>query len=263
MRAKSSTVLALIIALGSITTAYSQTLIHGRVVDTDSNAVSFATVRLPGLSATTQANQQGYFEFRMSSKAVKEYYLKSGVDLYVAVEKDGMVMLEPPDQKIRLPHNFDIQPQFRLVMVKKGSLLLARSEHILEFILRQKIQATIESKEDEFARRDVLADEAARLGLSKETLLTAVADYKDRLRASSDLNLRGLAALDDVNETKEFKIRQQRLAEAKKNFREAIEKDERDVLGGESAKVRLPKEYYNFGLVFLKKLDLTVPKFIL
>ncbi|MGH7455959.1 MAG: tetratricopeptide repeat protein, partial [bacterium] len=249
MKAKFSPVLVFIITLGSITAAFSQTLILGRVVDADSNAVPFTTVRLPGLSAT-QANQQGYFEFRLTPKAAKEFYLRSGVDLYIAVEKEGMVMLEPPDQKIRLPHNPDIQPQFRIVMVKKGSPLLARNERMLEYILRQKIQAAIEAKEQELTRRDVLAEEAQRLGLAKETLLAAVAEYKDRLRTSTDLNLRGLAALDDANEAKEFKNKQQKLAEAKNNFREAIAKDERDVRKGHEAETRLPNAYYNLGLTF-------------
>ncbi len=252
MKVKFSPILALIIAHGSITVAFSQTLIRGRVVDADSNAVPFATVRLPGLSAT-QANQRGYFEFRMTSKAAKEFYLKSGVDLYITVEKEGMVMLEPPDQKIRLPHNPDIQPQFRLVMVKKGSPLLARSERMLEYILREKIHAAVEAKEQELARRDVLAEEAQRLGLSKETLLKAVIQYKDRLRTSTDLNLRGLAALDDANEATEFKIKQQKLAEARDNFREAIQEDERDMRKGREAEARLPGAYYNLGFTFFNE----------
>lgn len=214
LRFQSSSVLLcikiLLFVLASQSVAFSQTKILGRVVDADSQAVAFASLRLPGLAAV-QTNTEGFFEFRLNKAAAQAFYLKAGVDINIEVERAGLVMLDPADQKIRLPHNPETQPHFRIVMVKKGSPLLARSEKVLEFILRQKIQAAIEDKEKELARRDVLAEQAQRLGLSKETLLSAVAEYKDRLRTSTDLNLRGLTALDDANEATELRLKQQKL----------------------------------------------------
>jgi tetratricopeptide (TPR) repeat protein len=243
-----------LLAASSALPAFSQTPIRGYVVDGDSDAVSLAKVRFPGLSREPLlTNARGYFEYRPSAQTVKDFFFKGGVDLFLTVEKEGMVPLDPPDGKIRLPHNANIQSPFRLVMVKKGSPLLARSERMLEYILRQKIQAAVEAKEQELARRDVLAEEAQRLGLAKETLLTAVAEYKDRLRTSTDLNLRGLAALDDANEATEYKLKQLKLDTAEVSFREAKHKDELAVREGEAAQKRLPEIYYNLGLTLFAK----------
>ncbi len=254
MKTKRLVSLLSLLVAGSALPVFSQIPIRGYVVDGDSNAVPFAQVRFPGLSREAiVTNPQGYFEYHPSAQKAKDYFLKGGVDLFMTVEKEGMVPLDPPDGKIRLPHNADIQPHFRFVMVKKGSPLLARSERMLNYILRQKIQAAIEVKEQELSRRDVLAEEAQRLGVAKETLLTAVAEYKDRLRTSTDLNLRGLAALDDANEATEFKFRQQKLDRAEVNFREAKRKDELAVREGEAAQKRLPEIYYNLGLTLFAK----------
>ena len=231
---------------------WGQTKILGRVVDADSHAIALATVRLFGLD-TKQTDSEGYFQFIIPPNIARAHAIRAGGDLNLEVQKAGMVMLEPPDGIIRLPHNWNYQKGFRIVLCRQGSPLLARSERMLEFILRQKIQAAVEDKENELARRDVLAEQAQRLGLNKETLLDAVAEYKDRLRTSTDLNLRGLAALDDANEAADAKTKQQKLTEAKQNFREAIAKDEEDVKQGQEAETRLPDTYYNMGLTFFNE----------
>jgi len=232
--------------------AVSQYRIAGRVIDADSVGIPLAEVRIPGLdSQPTDSN--GYFTFLVPESKRKAYFIKGGVDLFIEVNKPGMVVLDPPGQKIRLPHDPDIQPLFIVVMCKKSSPLLVRSERMLDYILRGKIRAAIEVKEEEFARRDVLAEEAIRLGLSKEALVAAIEQYKDRLRTSTDLYKRGLAALDDANEAADYKKRVQKLAEAEENFRESIRKDERAVGKGREAESRLPESFYNLGLTFFQE----------
>ena len=232
--------------------AVSQYRIAGRVIDADSVGIPLAEVRIPGLdSQPTDSN--GYFTFLVPESKRKAYFIKGGVDLFIEVVKPGMVVLDPPGQKIRLPHDPDIQPHFIVVMCKKGSPLLVRSERMLDYILRGKIKAAIEAKEEEFARRDVLAEEATRLGLSKEALVAAIEQYKDRLRTSTDLYKRGLAALDDANEAADYKKREQKLAEAEENFRESLRKDERAVGKGREAESRLPETFYNLGLTLFQE----------
>ena len=253
MKARSSTVLVLIIALGCFTASFSQTLIRGRVVDSDSNAVPFATVRLPGLSTTTQVNQQGYFEFHIAPKIIKDYYLKSGVDLFITVEKVSMVMLEPPDQKIRLPHNPDIQPQFRIIMVKKGSPLLVRSERMLEYVFQRRLTATIAAKDKELTRQYELAQEAVRLGLPEEALRVAVENYKRNLRTNPDLNKQGLAALDDANTASEYRTREQKLEVAEMAFREASKENAHAIEEGRKAEALQAEIDFNLGMVFFER----------
>jgi hypothetical protein len=211
-------------------------------------------VRVPGLTAK-QTDAKGYFAIDLPKKTAGNYFLKPGVDLTIRVEKEGMVMLEPPEQDptIRLPQNWTYQKPCRIYLARKGSLALLRSDRMLEAILRQKIQAAIEAKEQEIGRRDVLAEQAQLLGLDKPALLKAVEEFKDRLRTSTDLNQRGLAALDDANEATEYKTRQQKLTEAKENFRESITKDERAAREGREAEQRLPDTYHNLGLTFFNE----------
>ena len=123
-------------------------------------------------------------------------------------------------------------------------------DRTLKRIVQERIEAAVEAKEEEFARRDVLAEEAPRLGLTKEELETAVEEYKERLRTSEDLNERGLAALDDAYATEEFRLRQEKLGEAEESFREAARKDER---AARVVQERLPDIYYNLGLTFFAK----------
>lgn len=229
--------------------AAGQTRILGRVTDADSMAVPLALVRLLGLDAKT-TNAQGYFDFAISKAVAQSHALKAGADLYCEVEKPGMVMLEPPDGQMRLPHNWTYQKPLRIILCRQGSPLLARSERMLQYVLQQKIAAAVEAKETEMAKRDVLAGEARRLGLPKAALLTAVAEYKDRLRTSADLNERGLAALDDALEAEVPEIKQKKLAEAENNFREARSKDEAALDQGLAAAARLPKTYYYLGLTY-------------
>jgi len=242
----------LILVLCLIDPALSNYKIAGRVVNTDSIGVAFAEVRLPGLDSRP-TDEQGYFNFVVTDAKREAYFLKGGVDLFIEVNKQGLVILHPPDQKIRLPHDSNIQPLFEIVMCNKGSPLLVRNEQMLEYILRERIQAAIETKEEEFTRRDVLAEQAERLGLSKEKLLTAVEEYKERLRTSPDLNKRGLAALDDANLSADYKKRYQKLAEAETNFRESIRRDEQDIHEGKDAETRIPETYYNLGLTYFEK----------
>ncbi len=231
---------------------FSQYNIRGRVIDSDTLGIPFAEVRLPGFDSQT-TDQRGYFIFQVSEEKCNAYKITGGVDLFVEVKKENMVILEPPDQKLRLAFNPDIQPHFQIMLVNKGSLLLVKNEKMLDHILRQKIDAAVSAKEEEFARRDILAEEAARLGLSKETLLTAVESYKDMLRSSPDLNKRGLAALDDMYAASEYKIKKAKGEEAKKYFQEAISKDEKIIRQAQQAESRLPEEYYNLGLTFFEE----------
>jgi tetratricopeptide (TPR) repeat protein len=239
--------LSAVFLLLSLANLGAQTKIIGRVVDADSHAVAAATVRLWGLDAKP-TDAQGYFRFEISTTTAKAHALAPGRDLHIEVEKEGLVVLEPPDKKFRLPDNPVTQAHFRVVMARRGSPLLARSERMLEYILRQKIQAAVEAKEQELARRDVLAEEAQRLSLNKETLLTAVAEYKDRLRTSTDSYQRWLALQDDADEAREYKVREEKSNEAEKYIREAITKAERAIREGEEEKKRLPEFYYGLGL---------------
>ncbi len=229
-----------------------QTKIIGRVMDADSNAVPFAAVRLPGLDAV-QTDDEGFFAFDIPERIARSHFLKGGVDLHFEVEKEGMEVLEPPNRTIRLPYNWTYQKPFEIYLASKGSLLFVRSERMLEYLLRERIEAAVEAKEEEFARRDVLAEEAARLGLTKETLLTAVEKYKESLRTSEDLYKRGLAALDDYYAEREFKTKRQKLDTAEVNFREAARQDELALEEGQKAQQRLPDIYYNLGLTFFAK----------
>ncbi len=231
---------------------FSQYNIRGRVIDSDTIGISFAEVRLPGFDSQT-TDQHGYFTFQVSEEKCNAYKITGGVDLFVEVKKENMVILEPPDQKLRLAFNPDIQPHFQIILVNKGSLLLVKNEKMLDHILRQKIDAAVSAKEEEFDRRDILAEEAVRLGISKEMLLTAVESYKDMLRSSPDLNKRGLAALDDMYAASDYKIKKAKGEEAKKYFRGAITKDEKMVREAQQAESRLPEEYYNLGLTFFEE----------
>ena len=246
--------LLLLLLLAGVTSGFAQTKIIGRVVDADSNAVPFATVRLLGLTAQ-QTNAEGYFEFKIPKAIAQSHFLKGGTDLHIEVEKQGMVMLEPPalDPTIRLPHHWTYQKPFEIRLARQGSLALLQSERMLESILREKIQAAVEAKEQEFTQRDVPAEVAERFGLDKAALLAAITEYKDRLRTSTDLNLRGLAALDDANEAKEYKIKRQNLDKAEENFREAVRKAERAIREGEEESRRVPEYYYNLGLTLFTK----------
>jgi len=86
---KTKMVLALL--LGGAAASWGQPMnkIHGLVIDADSNAVAFATVRVPGLTAK-QTDAKGYFAFDLPKQTAENYFLKPGVDLTIRVEKAGM-----------------------------------------------------------------------------------------------------------------------------------------------------------------------------
>ncbi len=229
-----------------------QVRIHGFVLDADSNAVAGASVRIPGLDSKL-SNTDGYFEFRMAKEMAEEYFLKAGSDLFVEVQKEGMVLLEPPDGFLRLPRNADYQKPHTILLAQKGSLALLRSARMLEYVFRQRLNASIESKEKEFARQLEMEKAAARLGLSEAELTTAVDQYKESLRSSDDLNLRGLAALDDANAAATYEVRDTKLTEARKSFLEAERKDRRTVHEGRAAEKRLPEIWFNLGQTYFSE----------
>ena len=231
---------------------WAQTQIIGRVVDADSHAVAAATVRLWGLTSQP-ANAQGYFQITLSQQTAKAHALAPGRDLYIEVEKEGMVVLEPPDKKFRLPDNPETQAHFRVVMVKKGSPLLARSERMLEYVFQKRLTAAIAANDKEAARQLELAQEAARLGLPEEKLRVAVENYKESLRTSPDLNKRGLALLDDANAETESKIKQQKLDQAEGAFREASRKNLLAIREGRKAEALQPEIDFNLGQTFFAK----------
>jgi len=235
-----------------VSNVYGQTKIVGRVFDADSNAVPSAKVNIPGLTER-ETDAEGYFEFEIPQKTQESHLLKGGVDLQIEVEKEGMVVIDPRDLAIRLAHNWTYQKPHEIYLCRKGALACLRSERMLNYVLREKIQAAIETKEQEFARRDVLAEEALRLGVSKDTLQIAVIEYKDRLRTSTDLYLRGLAFQDDAEEAKDYKIKQEKSDEAEKYFRGAITKAERAIRQGEEEKQRVPEYYNSLGLNLFDK----------
>lgn len=243
----------LFLLLVSVAISYGQTTvkIHGKVMDADSQVVSFAAVRLPGLAAT-QTDTNGYFAFTLSKQKAENISFKPGVDVKIIVEKPGMVMLDPPelDPTIRLPLNWTYQKPFEVYLATKGSPVLLRSERMLERLLQEQRQATIEAKEYEFSQRDVFVEAAYRLGVGKQTLLTAVIEYKSRQRTSTDLIKRHSLTLDDAIEATDFQIRQHKLKEAKKGFHEALQKDELAAHEGREAESRLPEIYNSVGLTF-------------
>ena len=240
--------------LGFCHPAFGDYKIIGRVVDADSNAVANASVRLWGLD-TKETDEFGYVHFNISNATAKQHGLKPGRDLFVNVEKEGMVTIEPPEpeQKIRLPENPDTQSHFRIVMCRKGSLACLRSERMLEYFFNKRLQAAIAATEKEAARQLELATEAARLGLTEEQLQIAVDEYKEGLRTSTDLNKRGLALLDDANSASEYKARQQNLDQAKMSFREAGSKNLKIIAEGKKAEGLQPEIDFNLGLAFFEE----------
>ena len=103
----------------STSSLHAQTKIIGRVMDSDSNAVSFVTVRLPGLDAI-QTDKDGYFAFDFPERTAQKHFLKGGVDLHFEVEKEGWQVLEPPNRKIRLPFSWTYQDPFEIYLAQKA-----------------------------------------------------------------------------------------------------------------------------------------------
>jgi tetratricopeptide (TPR) repeat protein len=205
-------------------------------------------VRLYGLHSQ-ETNHDGYFAITLTG----EHGLKPGQDLHIGVDVEGMVILEPPDEVIRLPENPDTQVAYRIVLAKKRSLVLLRSERMLQFVFQKRLEAAIDANDKEAARQLELAKESARLGLSEEELTTAVESYKESLRTSPDLNKRGLAALDDANSATESEVRKEYLDKAETSFREARIKNLRTIVEGRKAEVLQPEIDFNLGLTFFEK----------
>jgi hypothetical protein len=180
------------------TTSMGMYTIRGRVTTDDTTrGVPAAEIRIYGFD-TRITDKRGFFTLPISEKKCAEYKIRGGIDLTIGVTAgDSMVLLDPFNGKIRLPFAPDKQEEFRIRMVKKGSLLLTRNEDVLYSILQKKIEAAVSAREQQFEKRDVLAEEALRLGVNKKELATAVEEYKRR-RCSMDELLRcALAALDD------------------------------------------------------------------
>lgn len=233
------------------TTSFAQMTLTGRVVMPDSSAVAFANVTLLGEKQQTTAS--GRFSYEISEAMQKRLGVEIGDDLPILVEKEGLVVLQPANGRIRIPRKAMSQ-EIEIIMAKKGSPLLIKSEAVLENLIQQRVNAAIlAEKGGNESLRDVLAEEALRLGLDKDQLREAMNHYKASLRKSEEAIKRGLAALDDANEAKEFKLKQQKLQEAKNNFHEAIHKDETASRAGREADKRLPESYYNLGLAYFNE----------
>ncbi len=244
--------LILVLLFGSkITASFGQINIIGRVMMPDSNSVAYADVTFLGVKSQTTAS--GRFTFEITAAMQKRLGVEIGDDLPIFVEKEGLVLIQPANGRVRIPRN-PMSQEIEIIMAKKGSPLLIKSDALLENIIRQRVNtAILEEKSGGESLRDVLAEEALRLGLDKEQLLTAMRDYRDSLRTSADLVKRGMAALDDANESPSAFSKQQKLEEAKQSFREAIQKNEQEVRTSFEARVRLPETYYNLGLSFFNE----------
>ncbi len=217
--------------------------ITGRVIDTDSSGIPMAKVRIWGVGEQN-TDDNGFFSIAVSPSKQKGYFLKGGVDLSFDVEKNDMVILEPPSHKIRLPFNPDIQPNFNIVLCRKGSSLLIRNERMLYYIFQEKIRVAMAAKEAEFAQRNFLANEATKLGLSETEMINAIRLYKNKLQASSDFSKRGLASLYDAFEAHEKENMNLHFKKAIDNFCESIRMDELYIEKAKEAESRLAETYY-------------------
>lgn len=239
-----------LLLLAMANTAFAQMTLTGRVLLSDSSAVAFANVTLLGEKQQTTAS--GRFSYEISEAMQKRLGVEIGDDLPILVEKAGLVLLQPADGRIRIPRKAMSQ-ELEVIMAKKGSPLLIKSEAMLENLIQQRVSAAIlAEKSGGESLRDVLAEEALRLGFDKDQLRTAINHYKEGLRKSEDAIKRGLAALDDANEAKGT-AKQRKLQEAKSNFHEAIHKDETASDEGREAEKRLPEIYFNQGLAYFNE----------
>ena len=235
--------------LAMASAGFAQIPLTGRVLMPDSSGIAYANVTL--LGAKFQTTVSGRFTFDITAAMQQRLGIEIGDDLPIIVEKGSLVMLHPANGRVRIPRK-PMSQEIEIFMAKKGSPLLIKSEAVLENIIRQRAEAMAATeKSGGESLRDVLAEEAIRLGLDKEQLRAAMNLYKQSLYKSADLTKRGLAALDDANEAKDAATKQQKFAEAKKDFHEAIRKDETDVAAGRAAEARLPDTYYKLGLTYL------------
>lgn len=230
------------------TASFAQMTLTGRVLLPDSSAVAFANVTL--LGEKQQTTTSGRFSYEISEAVQKKLGVEIGDDLPILVEKEGLVLLQPANGRVRIPRKAMSQ-ELEIIMARKGSPLLIKSEAVLENLIQQRVSAAIlAEKSGGESLRDVLAEEALRLGFDKDQLREAMNHYKESLRKSEDAIKRGLAALEDANEEREAVAKQQKLREAKENFRDAIRKDEAAARVGHEATTRLPESYFNLGLIY-------------
>ncbi len=153
-----------LLLLAMATSSFPQMTLTGRVLMPDSSAVAFANVTL--LGEKQQTTVSGRFSYEISEAVQKKLGVEIGDDLPILVEKEGLVLLQPANGRVRIPraamNHYKESLRKSEDAIKRGLAALDDANEAKEAAIRKENLQEAKSNFHEAIHKDETASRAGR-----------------------------------------------------------------------------------------------------